>query len=370
VTNRFVWANVTHRPMRTLVSMLAISLEVVMILMVVGVTRGMVVDSADRQQGLGADIYVQPSSAPAMLSSASVIMDISERDKLAAIPEIRAIAPVLMMLSTQKGLMMVYGTELDKFNEVSGGFTFFKGGPFSSPTAHEMIVDDLYAQSNGIKVGDTQQLKEQPFKICGIVRHGKGARCYVPLAALQELEAKEGKVSMLLVKCQNSTDQNSINAVAATIKQTLPGYSAIPAQEWLSLVLNNNIPALDTFINVVVTISVIIGAFAIFLSMYTTIAERTRDIGILKSLGASKIYIIDVILRESIALCLLGLVMGVLITAVGRVVIQAQFPTQQVVFSLPWVFRSALLVIVSGVLGAIYPAMQAAKKDPIKALAY
>lgn len=370
MTNRFVWANVTHCPMRTLVSILAISLEVVMILMVVGVSRGMVVDNADRQSGLGADIYVQPSSAPAMLSNASVIMDISDQDKLAAIPDIRAIAPVLMMLSTEKGLMMVYGTELDKFNAVTGGFTFLKGGPFTSPTTSEMIVDDLYAQSNHLKVGDSQELKQHTFKICGIVRHGKGARCYVPLATLQELESKEGKVSMLLIKCQNSADLDAVNRVAAQIKKTLPGYSAISAQEWLTLVLNNDIPALDTFIKVVVAISVVIGAFAIFLSMYTTISERTRDIGILKSLGASKVYIVDVILRESIALCLLGLVMGVLLTAVGRLVIQAEFPTQQVVFSFPWVFRSALLVVVSGVLGAIYPAMQAAKKDPIKALAY
>jgi len=134
--------------------------------------------------------------------------------------------------------------------------------------------------------------------------------------------------------------------------------------------MNNRIPALDIFINVVVTISVIIGAFAIFLSMYTTISGRTRDIGILKSMGASRWYIMIVILLESIALCLLGLLTGVMLTLAGRLIIHAQFPTQLVVFSVPWVFYSAFLVVISGILGALYPALRAARKDPIEALSY
>jgi putative ABC transport system permease protein len=367
VTSRLVWANVFHRPMRTLVSVLAISLEVVMILMVVGVTRGMLVDSADRQRGLNADIYVQPSSAPQMFSTASVFMDQADLEKISRLPGIQAIAPVMMMLSTKQGFGLTYGAELKSFNEVTGGFTFYAGGPFSSPTAREMIVDDLFAQSNKVKVGDTYSLKDTPFKICGIVRHGKGARCYVPLTTLQELEAKEGKVSMLLVKCH---DASLVDQLCVSIKQALPGYSAISARDWFSLVMNNRIPALDIFINVVVTISVIIGAFAIFLSMYTTISGRTRDIGILKSMGASRWYIMVVILLESIALCLLGLVAGVLLTLAGRLIIHAQFPTQLVVFSVPWVFYSAILVVISGILGALYPALRAARKDPIEALSY
>ncbi len=367
MTNRFVWSNVAHRPMRTLVSVLAISLEVVMILMVIGVTRGMVADSADRQRGLNADIYVQPSSAPQMFSTASVFMDLADQDKIAGLPGIQAIAPVLMDLNTRQGLGLTYGTDLVRFNAVTGGFTYYQGGPFSSPQAREMIVDDLFAESNQLKLNDIYVLKGASFKICGIVRHGKGARCYVPLLTLQELNAKDGKVSMLLVKCR---EVNLVNQIVADIKQKLPGYSAISARDWFTLVMNNRIPALDIFINVVVFISVIIGSFAIFLSMYTTISERTRDIGILKSMGASRLYIISVILRESIALCLLGLVSGVLITLVGRLIIHAKFPTQSVVFSVPWVFYSALLVLVSGVLGSLYPALRAARKDPIEALSY
>jgi putative ABC transport system permease protein len=356
--------------MRTLVSVLAISLEVVMILMVVGVTRGMVTDSANRQHGMGVDIFVQPASAPLMLSTASVFMDITEKDKIAHLPGIRAMAPVLYHLSTQHGFGMVYGTDLEQFNKVSGGFTYYKGGPFSSSTAHEMIIDDIYAQSNHLKVGDMHELKDHPFKICGIVRHGKGARCYVPLAALQELDVKEGKVSLLLIKCQFPADEGVIKATISNIKKELPGYSAVSAKELYDLVMNNDIPALNIFIKVVVAVSVIIGAFAIFLSMYTTIAERTRDIGILKSLGASKLYIINLILRESIALCLLGLIAGIAIAELGRWFVHSQFPTQEVVFSVPWIFNSAWLVIISGILGALYPALKAAKKDPIQALAY
>jgi putative ABC transport system permease protein len=115
---------------------------------------------------------------------------------------------------------------------------------------------------------------------------------------------------------------------------------------------------------------VVIGAFAIFLSMYTTIAERTRDIGILKSLGASKSYIVNLILREATLISMIGLVVGILLTLLGRGLLLGLFPTQQVLLSLAWMGRATLLVMISGVVGAIYPALKAASKDPLLALAY
>jgi putative ABC transport system permease protein len=210
-------------------------------------------------------------------------------------------------------------------------------------------------------------LKGKTFKVCGIVRNGKGARVFVPIQTLQELSGWIGQATMLLVKCHQP---EQIEETVAAIKLRLPNYQVNSSQEWVSLLMNTSPPALDLFIYVVVGTAVVIGSFAIFLSMYTTISERTRDIGILKSLGASKGYIINLIIRESIVLSLFGLAFGILLTLVGRVVIEALVPTQEVLLSVPWMLISAALVGVSGVLGAVYPAVQAAKKDALLALAY
>lgn len=367
MTNQFVLSNVLHRPMRALVSVLAISLEVLMILMVVGICQGMIVETAQRQNGIGADVFLRPPNAPIIFTTGSVRMPIQDSEKLKAVPEIRAISPVLTQLETGDGLVNIFGIDYQSFLDVSGGFVFLAGVPFSGPTANEILIDDLYSQSKHLKVSDSHILKGRRFKVCGVVRNGKGARVFVPIGTLQELTGWTDQATMTLIKCH---DASQVAASIQAIQKVLPGYQVNSNEEWVSLLMNTSPPGLDLFIYVVVGTAVVIGSFAIFLSMYTTIAERTRDIGILKSLGASKRYIVDLILRESLALSLFGLLLGVALTLAGRSAIETLVPTQRVLLPMSWLGISALLVIVSGVMGALYPAIQAAGKDPLEALDY
>ena len=367
MTNQFVLSNVLHRPMRALVSVMAISLEVVMILMVVGVSSGMVADSANRQQGIGADIFLQPPNASVIFSTGGAVMPISDKTVIEKIEGIRAVAPMLTQLETEGQLVTLSGIDYESYNDVSGGLTFLAGGPFSAPNASEMIVDDLQQKADRLKIGDTREFHGQKFKVCGVVKHGKGARILVPLLTLQELVGATGKASMMLIKCSRP---DQVSEVIRQIETALPSYGVFSVQDWVTRIVNTRLPPLDALIQVVVGVAVVIGTFAIFLSMYTTIAERTRDIGILKSLGASKSYIVNVILRESILISLIGLVLGILLTLAGKALILGLFPTQQVLLSAAWIWRTAILVIISGVLGAIYPALKASSKDPLLALAY
>lgn len=365
--NRFVLANVLHRPLRALVGVLAISLEVLMILMVVGISRGMIVETAQRQNGIGADVFLRPPNASVIFSTGSDRMPTADGEKLTSVSSVKAISPVLTQLETSDGLVNVFGIDYASFVAVSGGFTFVAGGAFSGETVDEILIDDLYWRSKRLEVGDTHTLKGRAFKVAGVVRNGKGARVFVPIRTLQELTGWNGQATMTLIKLH---DSSQTEAAIQAIQKLLPGYQVNSSQEWVSLLMNTSPPGLDLFIYVVVGIAVVIGSFAIFLSMYTTIAERTRDIGILKSLGASKAYIMGLILRESVALSFLGLVLGVVLAVAGRSLIETLIPTQRVQISLAWIAISGLLVVVSGVAGALYPAFQAASKDPLVALAY
>ncbi|MFN8008037.1 MAG: FtsX-like permease family protein [Terriglobia bacterium] len=364
---RYVLANVLHRPVRTVVSVLAISLEVLLILMVVGICKGIIVETAERQKGIGADIFLRPPNAPVILSAGGARMSTTDLDKLKAIKEIQAVTPVLMQLDTAAGWVNIYGIEYRSYVEVSGGFTFVAGGPFSSPLADEIIVDDLFQQSKRLKVGDEQELRGKNFKICGVVRHGKGARIFVPIETLQNMTGWTGQASMALVKCDTPA---SIDSVIAQMQAALPGYLVNSSEEFISLLTNNSPPGLDIFIRVVVGIAVIIGSFAIFLAMYTTISERTREIGILKSLGASKIYIVNLILRETVALSLVGTALGVVLMFAGKEIIESLIPTQMVLITFRWILIATALTLFSGVSGSIYPAVRAARKDPLTALDY
>jgi putative ABC transport system permease protein len=127
---------------------------------------------------------------------------------------------------------------------------------------------------------------------------------------------------------------------------------------------------LSSFIKVVIGISVIIGFIVIYQSMYTAVMERTREIGILKSMGASKLYIVNIVLRETVMLAIGGIIVGVLLSLAGRFVILQKLPLLRVVVTGSWIIRATIIAIVGAVIGAIYPAYKAAQKDPIDALAY
>jgi putative ABC transport system permease protein len=90
----------------------------------------------------------------------------------------------------------------------------------------------------------------------------------------------------------------------------------------------------------------------------------------LKSLGASKGYIIAVILREAGLLSAVGIFAGYGIAAIGRRVIVARFPTLPIELTAEWAVYAAFLALAGSLLGAFYPALRAAQLDPVDALAY
>jgi putative ABC transport system permease protein len=138
---------------------------------------------------------------------------------------------------------------------------------------------------------------------------------------------------------------------------------------YLSMMTTSNYPGVSKFIDFVIAISVIIGFIVIFQAMYTAVMERTREIGILKSLGASKLYIVNVILRETVLLAICGIVVGIIFSLTVRAGIDRR-STLRVIVTGGWILRATAIAILGAILGALYPAYKAAQKDPIDALAY
>jgi putative ABC transport system permease protein len=154
------------------------------------------------------------------------------------------------------------------------------------------------------------------------------------------------------------------------ISQLLPRYEIRSIKDYMSLMTSNNMPGLGAFINVMIGIAVCIGFLVIFLSMYTTIIERTREIGVLKSLGASKAYIVQIFLSETALLCLGGAVAGVGLSYVTRLILLWRYPSLTVLITLRWTLFAAAIALIGGLLGAAYPAWLASRRDPVEALAY
>ena len=150
----------------------------------------------------------------------------------------------------------------------------------------------------------------------------------------------------------------------------MQNYAVRSMAEYLSMMTVTNLPGLAQFIAVVIGVSVVIGFIVIFQAMYTAVMERTREIGILKSLGASRLYIVNVILRETLLLTLAGIAVGVGVSYAARAGIVSKFPTLRVIVPAGWIGWATVIAIIGAILGALYPAIKAARKDPMDALAY
>jgi putative ABC transport system permease protein len=365
--NRMIVGNLVHRPVRSLITIVAVALEVTLILLIVGLSLGILNDTRQRQAGIGADVIVMPPGSSFIVGLTGAPMSIKVGDVLAKLPHVEVVAPVITMISTAGSLEVIAGIDLPSYERLSGGFHYLQGGPFQGP--NDALVDELFAQAKHAKVGDTIEILNNNFRISGIVAPGKGARKFVPITTLQDLMGAKDKASIFYLKLDNPANADT---VVDEIKH-VPGmekYVATSMATYLSMMTPSNYPGLRSFIKIVIGISVIIGFIVIFQAMYTAVMERTREIGILKAMGASKLYIINVVLRETVLLALCGIVLGIVVSLASRAGLAQKLPLVQVVVSGGWILRATGIAIVGALAGALYPAFKAAQKDPIDALAY
>jgi putative ABC transport system permease protein len=360
-------ANLLHRPIRSIVSIVAVAVEVTLILVIVGLSLGMLNDARQRTAGIGADIIVQPPGSSFITGISGAPVSIKVADVLRKLPHVREVSPVVWMLSTAGSVELIYGIDLKSFEEMGGPLHYLSGGPFTGP--NQVIVDDYFAASEKVKAGDSIEILNHPFKIAGVVEHGRGARKFLPITTLQDLIGAEGKASVFYVKADDSAN---IDAVAQEIHNVdgMQQYKVLSMREYLSMMTAGNLPGLQQFIQVVIGVALVIGFIVIFQAMYTAVVERTREIGILKSMGASKLYVVNMILRETMLLALVGTLTGIAVSYLTKDAIRARFPTLPVEIQPDWIVYAALIALIGAVLGALYPAYKAAQKDPIDALAY
>lgn len=365
--NKLIISNLVHRPIRSLISITAIAVEVTLILVIVGLSMGILNDAKIRQAGVGADIMVRPPGSSFITGVSGAPVSEKVADVLRKQPHVTEVAPVITQLSTAGAVEVLYGIDLPSFQAMGTPFRFLEGGPFEGP--YDIIIDDFLAASKNLHVGSKIEVLNHEFRVCGVVENGKGARKFMPMTTVQELIGANGKASMFYVKLD---DPKLADAVVDEIHK-VPGMSDYSVQSlaaWLSMMTPSNIPGFSAFINVVIGVSVCIGFIVIFQSMYTAVMERTREIGILKSMGASKAYIVGLIVRETLFLAVAGTICGVLLSYATRYGIVHRFQTVRMIVDPGWILRAAVIAIVGALFGALYPAYRAAKKDPIDALAY
>jgi len=364
--NSLVASNLSHHPGRTLASVIGVAVGVILVVLTVGLVRGKLRDKGQRDANVGVEIMLRKGGQGISLTSADMTISESDVEAVRAVPGVAAATPVGQNLDMGgRGALpfsQIDGIDFQSFAAASN-LRITEGQPL--PQSGDVAIIDFKKAAEGIRVGDKIKALGRDLTVVGIYEPEAGARIKVPLASMQELLGAQGKCSMIYVKCQNAAEQE---AVAARIIENFPDYSFILTRE-LPQIFANGIAPLNAFLNVVKGLATVISLLIILLTMYTTVAERTRQIGVLKSLGASKFWIAWVFEKEALMISLLGVVAGMAISILAR---YALVKGLGLIIDLEAgsVLYASVAGLGAGLLGALYPALRAASQDPVEALSY
>jgi putative ABC transport system permease protein len=363
--DNLITANIRQRPVRSLVSVAGVALGVALVMLFTGLSRGMSNDLQRRSQNVRAEIiFTRPGSME--LTSSTANLNTKYVEILRGIEGVAAAVPVIRYVSQGNrgfGFEQIEGVDWGPFAAMNEMRLVRGRAPEKSD---EVVIDEAKARNSKLDVDSTLKLfGDLPYRVTGIYAPESGARVKMSLSAMQEALESPDKCQYILVKCRDGVAEQ---LVAQRIREALPEFKIQFTREVFTSV-EKSIPYLSVFLRVLVGLAALVSALVVMLAMYTTITERTREIGILKAMGASRGYIIGVIEKEALLISALGLVVGFAVAHLCRLLIENVYGLA-FEYSWTWAITAALIGLLGGALGALYPAVRAANLDAVSALAY
>ncbi len=364
--DNLVTSNIRERPVRTLVSVAGVALGVSLIMLFTGLARGMSNDLKRRATNVRAElIFMRPGAIQATGSTAN--LDVLYVDRLKAIEGVEDAVPIIRHFfagTRGVGIEQIDGVDWELYSRMNGIRIADGRGP-QGPT--EAVIDETKARNNKLRVGDMFKPfgPDYEYRIAGIYSPESGARVKLTLTALQDALEANGKCTFIFVKLRNP---NQLGEVAQRIYKELPGNTIQPTAEVFTS-FEQSIPYLGVFLRVLVGLAAVVSGLVVMLAMYTTITERTREIGILKAMGASRGFIVGIIEKEAILISLIGLLAGFLVSLIAGYLIHQVYGLV-FEYSWQWALTAALIGLGGGIVGALYPAVRASNLDAVSALAY
>jgi putative ABC transport system permease protein len=367
--DNIVLSNLAHRPARTFVTVMGVGVGVLLVVFTVGLAHGVLRERGRREASVGAEIMLRASGTLGLGGQQPFALPVGHAQEVAKIEGVRAAVPLGQMTDKTEsgfGSRIIDGIDFEQYSKLAGLHVVQGHAP---AVGDEAMVDPVWLEQNKAKpearLGGTVTLFDRQFRIVGVYEPPGGGRIKIPLATMQDQVGSEGRVSSILVACANPAEQD---AVGARIHAAFPDDQIIFTRD-LPELYATGVPALNVFISVIVAIAAAISVLVILLAMYTTVTERTRQIGILKSLGMSNRKIAWVIEQEALVVSILGVTLGLALTFAARFAL-VRVSSLNVEIEPRWILFSLVIGLAGGTIGALYPALRAARQDAVDALSY
>ena len=365
--DNLVLSNMLHRPVRTLVSVIGIAVGVLLIVFTVGLSNGTIREQARREANVGAEIMFRASGSFGQSGSEAFRLPETFAGEVAKVTGVRSAVAIgqnsVDATDNNTGKRLVDGVNFDEYAAISG-LHIIEGRPFRDG-ADEAVIDTAWQRQKKLRIGDTVPLYERPFTVVGTYEPAGGARIKIPLDVMQTQLGSEGKASTILV---SAAPGFTVDQVGENIHAAFPENQVIRTADLEELYMAG-FPALNAFLNVFIGVAAVVSALVILLTMYTTVIERTRQIGVMKSLGMSDAGIAWTITKEAILISVCGIVGGILLAFLLRFLL-GRVTTLEVEMSPVVLLLTFVVGLIGGALGGLYPALRAARLDAVDALSY
>ena len=394
-------ANLLHHKLRTALCAAAVGIGIAMMVVQLSLSHGTLNEVAQRMQSVDAELIVLPRHANVIFQGGGIFPD-TYVDRIASAkldgrPAVARAIPVFLdtvrLGGQQQRLFAVDPDDLPEFligRRMCEGTMFTGGAAFKKRLdelrngqrrydpdavtddelnrACELIIDSRLARVGPYRVGDETDVFGRRFRIVGIVEAGVAGRVFAPIQTIRHI--LNGGVpwsSMFFVKLTPAVRADA-DRLADMLAEDLNAKVELKTQ--YGSLLRDSFSQIYTYINIASGVALAVCFLFIMLTMYTLILERTREIGILRSLGASRRFVMAGVLCESVLVCAAGTGFGILLAYIVRAVLRATMPLSTVDIQPRWLLLAVLVGLVGGTGSALYPGYRAARLDPATALSF
>ncbi len=392
-------ANIMHSKLRSAICACAVGVGIAMLIVQLSLTHGMLREVADRMQSVDAELIVLPKHANVIFQGGAIFSDRFvgpiESAELDGQRLVKQAIPVFLETIKLGGQQQrVFGVDPEDLAGFLGPRKLLEGRLFEGAMdfkrqlvalrggrrrydpeqvteamlapACELVIDSRLARAGGYRIGDETTIFDREFKIVGIVEAGAAGRVFAPIQPLRHI--LNGGVpwsSMFFVKL---TDP-ALAEPAAEVLEEITG-AKVELKSRYGQMLKESFTQVYLYINAASATALVVCFLFIMMTMYTLVLERTREIGILKSLGASRRLLLVNTVVEAVVLCLAGTGVGIVLSFLAKWLIETLLPLNTVSIEWRWLGLAVLVGVVGGALSALYPAFRASRLDPATALSY